>query len=78
VASLADAGPIEFSTHTSQGGTTDTATASNQSLAANSAVTLALVNGKNGGTPAQFLVCTGDSTAPSTSSLTSTCTVVTM
>jgi hypothetical protein len=74
---LADAGPIEFSGHTSQGGTTDTATASNQTFAANSAVTLALVNGKNGGPAAQFLVCTGDGTV-STSSLTSTCTIVSM
>lgn len=73
---LADAGPIEFSGHTSQGGTTDTATASNQSFDANSAVTLALVNGKNGGAAAQFLVCTGDGVA--LSSLTSTCTIVTM
>ena len=73
----ADAGPIEFSCHTSQGGTTDTATASNQTFAGNSAVTLALVNGKNGGPAAQFLVCTGDGTA-STSSLTSTCTIVSM
>jgi hypothetical protein len=72
-----DAGPLEFSCHTSQGGTTDTATASNQTLAANSAVTLALVNGKNGGQAAQFLVCTGDGTVP-TSSLTSTCTIVSM
>jgi len=73
----ADAGPIEFSCHTSQGGTTDTATASNQTLAGNSAVTLALVNGKNGGPAAQFLVCTGDGNVPS-SSLTSTCTIVSM
>jgi hypothetical protein len=73
----ADAGPIEFSCHTSQGGTTDTATASNQTFAGNSAVTLALVNGKNGGPAAQFLVCTGDGTVP-TSSLTSTCTIVSM
>jgi hypothetical protein len=74
---VADAGAIEYSGHTAQGGTTDTATASNQTFAANSAVTLALVNGKNGGAAAQFLVCTGDGVA-STSSLTSTCSIVSM
>jgi hypothetical protein len=66
---------VEFSVHTSQGGTTDTATASSQSITAGSLVTMALVNGKNGGPPPQFLVCTGDGMASPTSLL-SSCSIV--
>jgi hypothetical protein len=43
--------------------------------AGNSAVTIALVNGKTGGTPPSFVVCQGDSTTNS-ASLFSSCTTV--
>jgi len=65
----------EFSGHTTTGGNTDTATASSQTIGANSSATLVLINGKTGGTAASFLVCQGDSTI-STTSLLSSCTQV--
>jgi hypothetical protein len=66
---------VEFSVHTSQGGNTDTATATGQSVASGSLVTMALVNGKNGGPAPQFLVCTGDGMVSPTSLL-SNCSIV--
>ncbi len=63
-----------FSVHTSAGGTTDTATASNVTVAAGGVVTMALVNGKNGGPAPQLLLCT-DNAGPS-ASLLGACSIV--
>ncbi len=69
-------GNTELSAHLTTGANNvDTATASGQVIAGNSAVTVALVNGKTGGTPPGFLVCQGDSTTNS-ASLFSSCTTV--
>jgi hypothetical protein len=71
---LAALSGAKFSVHTSAGGTTDTATASNVTVAAGGIVTMALVNGKNGGPAPQFLLCT-DNAGPS-ASLLGSCSIV--
>jgi Domain of unknown function (DUF4397) len=53
---------VQLSAHTSTGGTSDTATASNVTVAAGAIATLALVNGKNGGPAPQFLLCVDSAT----------------
>jgi hypothetical protein len=69
-------GNTELSAHPTNGpSNVDTATASSQTIAGNSSVTLVLVGGKTGGTPPSFLVCQGDSTINS-ASLLSSCTQV--
>jgi hypothetical protein len=53
---------VKLSVHTSAGGTSDTATASNQILASGVVTTMALVGGKNGGPSPQLLVCADNGT----------------
>jgi hypothetical protein len=62
--SLAALSGATLSVHTSAGGTSDTATASNVSVAASTIATLALVNGKNGGPAPQFLLCQDNAPTP--------------
>jgi hypothetical protein len=64
----------QFSARLTTGATADIATASSQTLPANTSNTLVLINGKQGNA-ATFLVCTGDATTSSTSLL-SSCTQV--
>jgi hypothetical protein len=53
------------------GTATDLATASNQALPSGATVTAVLINGKTGGLPPSFLVCTGDGSDDGTNALSS-------
>jgi hypothetical protein len=63
-----------FSVHTTVGGSSDTATASNVTVAAGGIVTMALVNGKTGGAASQLLLCT-DNAGP-TAGVLGACSIV--
>jgi hypothetical protein len=59
-------GPVSdvlFSAHQSGVQTADRATASHTTITAGDVTTMAIINGKNGGTPPQFLVCTDNGPA---------------
>jgi hypothetical protein len=71
--SLAALSGARLSVHTSAGGTSDTATASNATFATGTISTLALVNGKNGGPAPQFLQCQDNA---ATTGLLSPCSVL--
>jgi hypothetical protein len=71
--STAPLSAAQLSVHTSSGGTSDTATASNVTVASGGIATLALVNGKNGGAAPQVLLCQDD---PNSTTLLSQCSIV--